>query len=326
MNPILPGAPWLIAHRAMLGVNRPYQITLNGIDYVLWQNSKGEISALENICPHLQAPLSSGWICEEHDTIVCPFHALEFDCTGRFLNPDKEHSDHLSSKSLAKPLKISVKGDFIWTYGNQPPQLEIPALHEAVTTQSLFVGVAGDTTIQADFLTSVMVNYDFNHATATHRYPLNLSEVHVSDYEEDGHYSRLKQEIVRDPNTWLEMLKDPTLAFTPKRYVNAFEYAFPSTTCLTADLPIGEVVSLFMLYPESENRTKTFVLVFARTAFTWLVPLLRKSSLAAFGLVVQQDAEMLGQLYARSPAKIRLPKEEVMYYAEKLYHNWPNVN
>lgn len=29
---ILPGAPWLVAHKSMLGVERPYKITLNGRD------------------------------------------------------------------------------------------------------------------------------------------------------------------------------------------------------------------------------------------------------------------------------------------------------
>ena len=41
MKPILPGAPWLIAHKSMLGSNQPQKITLNGKDYVIWQNKKG---------------------------------------------------------------------------------------------------------------------------------------------------------------------------------------------------------------------------------------------------------------------------------------------
>ena len=86
MNPILNGAPWLIAHRSMLGINRPLKITLNGSDYVLWQNSNGEISALDNVCPHMQAPLSNGWICKSSNSIACGYHALEFDPEGRLLN------------------------------------------------------------------------------------------------------------------------------------------------------------------------------------------------------------------------------------------------
>ena len=62
---ILPGAPWAIAHKSMLEVNKPYKLTLNSQDYVIWKDDKGEVFALDNICPHMQAPLSNGWICRE---------------------------------------------------------------------------------------------------------------------------------------------------------------------------------------------------------------------------------------------------------------------
>ena len=107
MNPILNGAPWLIAHRSMLGINRPYKITLNGFDYVLWQNSNGEISALDNVCPHMQAPLSNGWICELSNSIACPYHALEFDGEGRLLKDGEGKGE-----PLTKQLELIVKDDF----------------------------------------------------------------------------------------------------------------------------------------------------------------------------------------------------------------------
>jgi hypothetical protein len=51
----LPGAPWLIAHRSMLGVNKPKKITLNDQDYVLWQNRNLEVflKTFVRICKHL---------------------------------------------------------------------------------------------------------------------------------------------------------------------------------------------------------------------------------------------------------------------------------
>lgn len=327
MPTTLPGAPWLVAHRTMLGINKPYRITLNGTDYVLWQSPEGKVSALENVCPHMQAPLSEGWVCSERNTLACPFHGLEFDGAGRFTttvsDPEKTSLKHGSAKPLVKPLEIVVQGDFIWTYANQEPVLEIPTLHQSITAESVFVGVAGDRSLETEFLRATMVNYDFNHATATHRYPLNLQKSNVSDYAANGSDSSLNQEIVRGDNTWLEKLRDPALAFTPKRYVNRFEYRFPSTTCITGDLPIGEVISLFILYPQSETRTKTFVLVFAKTAYRWIVPLLRSAALKSFGRIVDQDADMLDKLYEREVPKVRLSDEEIMFHAENLYCNWP---
>jgi nitrite reductase (NADH) small subunit len=40
-------------------------------------NVNGELSALDNICPHRQGPLGQGWLTGE--AIVCPWHAWSFN-------------------------------------------------------------------------------------------------------------------------------------------------------------------------------------------------------------------------------------------------------
>lgn len=320
MSPLLSGAPWLIAHRSMLGINRPRQLTLNGNDYVMWQNAQGQVFALENVCPHMQAPLSQGWICPERDTIACPFHDLEFDGQGHLYQADV---GKLSAQPLARSLDITVRGDFIWTYGNCSPQIPIPDLPERLTQGMTLVGVASDRRIQADLRRTLKVNYDFNHGHAVHRHPLKLQRGQVSDYERSSYTLRIKQHIVRDPNTWLEMLRRPALAFTPKQYVNNFEYSFPAVISFATALPIGQIASLFLVYPETEQQTRLFILVYAQVKFRGLIPLLRASTLASYDLINEQDATMLEQLYASEQPKIRLPDEEIMFDIEQLYDNWP---
>jgi len=39
-------------------------------------NVDGELSALDNVCPHRQGPLGQGWI--ERDCVVCPWHSWTF--------------------------------------------------------------------------------------------------------------------------------------------------------------------------------------------------------------------------------------------------------
>jgi phenylpropionate dioxygenase-like ring-hydroxylating dioxygenase large terminal subunit len=317
MEPILPGAPWLIAHKSMLGANKPSKITLNGQDYVLWQNQKGEVFALDNVCPHMQAPLSDGWICKERNTIACPFHALEFDGQGRLYQEDKA-----DVKPVAKPLEIIVIGDLIWTYGGFERRLPIPDLIQRITEGFQFVGVAVEKSIPADFLSSLMINYDFNHVHATHREPFKITPVKVSDYQENGYYTKAIQEVTRDENTLEEILKNPVLLVAPKTYTNYFEYAFPSTTSLVGDFPLGKTASFFILYPEQESCTKTLVLLYVKTSNKLLLSLFKKPLLEALELVVEQDTRMLENLYPRQKPKIRLPKEEIMFYAEKLYREW----
>jgi nitrite reductase (NADH) small subunit len=53
------------------------QVQADGRTYVLC-NVDGDMYALDGICPHRGAPLAYGAL---HDhTIVCPWHAWEFDC------------------------------------------------------------------------------------------------------------------------------------------------------------------------------------------------------------------------------------------------------
>lgn len=148
MKTILPGVPWLIAHKSMLGVNQPNKITLNGKDYVLWQNTTGEVFALDNICPHMQAPLSQGWICR-----------------------------------------------------------------------------------------------------------------------------------------------------------------------------VGKTLQIHVIYPETEKQTKTFVLVFAQ-ASSIVIQLLKRLLLRGIEDIVKQDNRAVESLYPRQKAKVKLPNEEIMFYAEKIYNDW----
>ena len=76
MQTMLPGAPWLLAHKSMLKVDQPRKISLYGADYVMWKDATGDIHALPNACPHMGAMLSEGWCEVQNDgtsTVVCPF-------------------------------------------------------------------------------------------------------------------------------------------------------------------------------------------------------------------------------------------------------------
>ncbi|RCJ40729.1 Rieske (2Fe-2S) protein [Nostoc minutum NIES-26] len=317
MEPILPGAPWLIAHRSMLGVNKPHKITLNTHDYVIWQNQKGEIFAIDNICPHMQAPLSDGWICQERDTITCPFHALEFDGQGRLYREDKK-----DTQLITKPLELIISNDCIWTYAGFEPKLPIPDLHQRIVDEYEFIGVSGEKSIKGDFLSNIMVNYDYNHQNGTHKELFKITSCDVTYFEEKGYYAQVKQELIRDNNTLGELLKNPILGILPKTLTNTLEYAFPSTTVLFAKTPIGNIAQIHILYPEVEKRTKTFILMYAQVVNPLMKFLFQNSVLQAAATVIEQDTGAVESLYPKQKPKIRLPNEEIMFYAEKLYRNW----
>lgn len=58
------------------GVGKVLEAEVDGVGICL-ANVNGELSALDNICPHRQGPLGQGWI--EGGSVVCPWHSWAFD-------------------------------------------------------------------------------------------------------------------------------------------------------------------------------------------------------------------------------------------------------
>jgi nitrite reductase (NADH) small subunit len=70
------------------GVGMVTEAEVDGVGVCL-ANVDGELSALDNVCPHRQGPLGQGWI--EGNVVVCPWHSWAFDVkTGRATYPEKE--------------------------------------------------------------------------------------------------------------------------------------------------------------------------------------------------------------------------------------------
>ena len=54
----------------------------------------------------------------------------------------------------------------------------------------------------------------------------------------------------------------------------------------------------------------------------WIENAIERSLVESTARIVEQDSSNVESLYPRQKPKIRLPKEEIMSYVEKLYHNW----
>lgn len=72
---------WYIAARASAVQRRPQCVQLFGTHYVLFHCGDGRFAALQDRCPHRNAPLSAGKVCGGH--IQCPYHGWRFDGNGR---------------------------------------------------------------------------------------------------------------------------------------------------------------------------------------------------------------------------------------------------
>ena len=184
---MLEGAPWLLAHRSMLG-NRPQKISLYGKDYVLWKDKTGRVNGLSNVCPHMGAMLSEGWCETKADgssTVVCPFHALEFDRNGCTILPGTNHK----TSSQLKPLELIVKGDFIWSYGDYDAKIPVPDILDKVAREYEFVGSTADTSVKTDLRSMLSIMHDYNHQNGTHRDLFEITEVRFEKFIDNGYHS-----------------------------------------------------------------------------------------------------------------------------------------
>ena len=323
MQSMLPGAPWLLAHKSMLAVNQPHKISLYGVDYVMWKDAAGDVHALPNACPHMGAMLSEGW-CEVDKegitTVVCPFHALKFDANGCTVLPGSQ------KKTLPqlKPLPLIIQGNFIWSYGEYEPKVPIPTILDEIAKTYYFVGHTADTSVETPLLTMLLNMHDYNHQNGTHRDLFRITDVEFHQFTDVGHHSHAFYDMPTAPYSLLEKLRKPDLLLLPTTIKAHLENHFPSLVVLHAETALGKVAQCHFFIPEAENRTRTYILLFGQAKH----PMFKVfgSTYLKFGkVVVEQDADILGKIYADTPQKIKLNNEVGMDWVRRNFESFPDV-
>ncbi|MEH2061240.1 MAG: Rieske 2Fe-2S domain-containing protein [Nostoc sp.] len=320
---MLPGAPWLLAHKSMLAVNQPRKISLYGADYVMWKDTVGEIHALPNACPHLGAMLSEGWCEAESDgtsAIVCPFHALKFDGSGCTVLPGS------SKKTLPqlKPLELTIQGDFVWSYGEYEPKISIPTVLNEIANTYYFIGHTADRSVETDLLSMLLNMHDYNHQNGTHRELFRITGVEFHQFIDDGHHSQAFYDMPTAPYSLVEKLIKPDLFLLPSTIKAHLENHFPSLVIFHGEMPLGKAAQCHIFVPEAENRTRTYILLFGQAKHP-AFKVFGNTYLKFGKVVVDQDADILRKIYPDTPQKIKLSNEVGMDWVRRNFESFPNV-
>lgn len=320
---MLEGAPWLLAHKSMLDVNKPKKVSLYGDDYVLWQEPTGKINALPNACPHMGAMLSEGW-CQEQQgktsVVVCPFHALEFDGEGCTILPGSKKR----TLPQLKPLELIIEDDFIWSYGGYEPKVMIPNVLNELASHYEFIGHTADISIETDLLPMLLNMHDYNHQNGTHRPLFKIQEVQFENFIDKGHQSHAFYNMPTAPTSWKEKLVNPDLLMIPNVIKAHLENYFPSLVIFHGENGLGKIVQIHLFIPESKTKTRTYVLMYGRAKHP-AFKALGKKFLNLAKVVVEQDADILRKIYANMPQKIKLNNEVGMDWVMRNFENWPEI-
>jgi phenylpropionate dioxygenase-like ring-hydroxylating dioxygenase large terminal subunit len=320
MQSMLPGAPWLLAHKSMLTIHQPHKVSLHGNDYVMWKDVAGDVHALPNACPHMGAMLSEGW-CEAagdgSSRVVCPFHALAFDAQGRTVLPG---SNKLTLPQM-EPLELIVQGDFVWSYGGYAPKLPIPGVLNAIAAEYTFIGHTADRTVNTDLLNMLLNMHDYNHQNGTHRDLFRIAEVQFHRFIDQGYESHAFYDMPTAPYSILEKLRRPDLFLLPSTISAHLENHFPAMVIFHGESSLGKVAQCHLFVPEAENRTRTYILLFGQAkhpAFN----LMGRAYLNFGQVVVDQDADILGKIYPNAPQKIKLNNEVGMDWVRRNFETF----
>ncbi len=319
----LRGAPWLLAHRSMLKLNQPQKFSLLGQDYVIWQDRNGEITALPNACPHMGAMLSEGWCVPRADgssAVACPFHALEFDRDGCTVLP----GSNKSTQPLLQPLELIVQGDLIWSYGGHEPKLPIPSIMNEIAAEYEFIGVTGEQSIATDFLSLLLNMHDYNHQNGTHRELFEIESVQVKQFTDEGFHSHAYLAQPRKPPTLRDILRNPAQLALPKVLEAHLENFFPFMGLMHGDNQLLSLKECHFYVPEFEHQSRVFILLYMQ-AHSLLAHLLKRNLLKLIDVVVEQDAQILGKIYANTPQRIKLNNEVGMDWVRRNFERFPTV-
>lgn len=187
---------WVAAFSDEVG-RQPLARWLLDTPVVLYRTQDGEVVALEDRCPHRQAPLSIGQL--RGDAIECGYHGFQFDKGGRCVR--------VPSMSSPPPIEIESypvreSGLLVWIYlGNRdalaavPPPPELPWLDDPA-----FAKRKGVMEIAANYLLLKENVLDLTHFGYVHAATFKITDwVEAPRVIRDGDMVSYRQEFVRSP-------------------------------------------------------------------------------------------------------------------------------
>jgi phenylpropionate dioxygenase-like ring-hydroxylating dioxygenase large terminal subunit len=91
----------------------PVPVRLLGVDYVLWRNASGGVTAAADRCPHRESPLSPGVV--RAGCIECPYHGWQFDGDGRCVKvPSASVGTPPPPRAHLAPIHSTIEYGLVW--------------------------------------------------------------------------------------------------------------------------------------------------------------------------------------------------------------------
>jgi len=115
---------WFVACRSEALRDRPVAFTLQGVPLVLFRGEGGRPGALEDRCPHRNAPLSAALLRGRE--LECAYHGWRFDTSGRCVSVPGLTGPPKAPAFSARAFACLEQDDRVWVYSTPgaPPRRE----------------------------------------------------------------------------------------------------------------------------------------------------------------------------------------------------------
>ena len=186
---------------------------IGGKDVVLFRTEKGEIKALDSICPHLGAHLGYGGKVVK-ESIRCPYHGLCFKGDGSCENQDNRQ--YLKTNSF--PIK-EVFGIIMLYLGPSEigPKFELPELKQDGWSSLRY----SKWTVRGHVQDMAENNFDYNHFSVVHGY----SNLEIIDkFNSDGPLLKSKVSMTRHSGILGKKSAPINVGFETQIYGLGFSY------------------------------------------------------------------------------------------------------
>lgn len=103
---------WYVAAHAEEASQKPFSRIILEEPVVIFRTESGQLTALDNRCPHRFASLSAGKVCGE--SIQCPYHGLQFNTAGACISVPS--GDEPPQRARVKVYPVVEQYGLIWIW------------------------------------------------------------------------------------------------------------------------------------------------------------------------------------------------------------------
>ena len=249
-------------------VDRPLSLKALGQYFVLFRDSKGQVNCLSDLCVHRGGPLSEGWLTDDKDSLVCPYHGWEFGGDGQCTKIPAQPQRNIPTKARVDSYPVVEKYGYVWAFLGDLPEEErppIPDIPELDDPQ--FKRVEGSYYWKVNYERAMENGMDGSHAAFVHGSRFgNIKDPSVPDFDvTTTPWSGLSTIPLKAPPKNLGGLWGKLFKFKYKKEVGEGPvlthvkagYFLPNINVLYVPLPIGNMVLIDAHVPVDENHTRS---------------------------------------------------------------------